>query len=220
MLRGDPRAVRGRARRATTTTSSRCASSRSSSTRARASTSRGRSATASCITPARGCPRRSRAEIVRLADRIAYVSHDIDDAVRGGVLSEDDLPTAPAVVLGTTHGSRIRTMVQDTIATSRRRRRHPHEPAGVGRDDGAAGVPVRQRVPLAQGQGGGAQGVRGGARAVHALPASIRTPCPRSSGPSTPAELPQRVTDYLAGMTDRYALRCYEQLFMPSSWRM
>ena len=43
---------------------------------------------------------------------------------------------------------------------------------------------------------------------------------PEEFRPAMVAERPQRVTDYLAGMTDRYALRCYEQLFMPSSWRM
>ncbi|HEY5506501.1 MAG TPA: deoxyguanosinetriphosphate triphosphohydrolase, partial [Coriobacteriia bacterium] len=65
-----------------------------------------------------GVPATLEGAIVRLADRIAYVNHDIDDAERGGVLEESELPVAATAVLGHTHGARIRTMVQDTIAAS------------------------------------------------------------------------------------------------------
>ena len=57
-------------------------------------------------------------QIVRMADRIAYVNHDIDDAIRGGVITEEEVPGAPADVLGHNHGARIRTMVQDLVSES------------------------------------------------------------------------------------------------------
>ena len=56
--------------------------------------------------------------IVRISDRIAYVNHDIDDALRAGVLVEHELPSEPLSVLGPHHGARITTMVNDMIATS------------------------------------------------------------------------------------------------------
>ena len=55
---------------------------------------------------------------VRLADRVAYINHDIDDAVRGGILREEDLPESCLQVLGKTHGKRIDTMIRDVVATS------------------------------------------------------------------------------------------------------
>lgn len=166
-----------------------------------------------------GLPATLEGQIVRIADRIAYVNHDIDDAVRAGVLSAADLPAAPADVLGTTHGSRIRTMVRDTIATS-----EDAEEIRMSPPVWDAMMELRAFLfdnvylsPKAKEEEPKAFGV---VRALFlhylhdpgALPEEFRS--------ATVAERPQRVTDYLAGMTDRYALRCYEQLFIPSSWRM
>ena len=58
-------------------------------------------------------------QIVRWADRYAYVNHDVDDAVRAGILSREDLPKSVLKTLGDTHSSRINTLVCDTIVTSR-----------------------------------------------------------------------------------------------------
>ena len=111
------RATRTRRGR-TATTCSRCASSSGSSTTARGSTSPGRCATGSSATPAAHVPATLEGQIVRIADRIAYVNHDIDDAVRAGVLAEADLPQGPIEVLGKRHAARITAMVTDLIATS------------------------------------------------------------------------------------------------------
>jgi dGTPase len=56
--------------------------------------------------------------VVSLSDRIAYINHDIDDAIRAGVLTQEDLPNRLLRVLGKTHGHRIETMVRDVIETS------------------------------------------------------------------------------------------------------
>ena len=58
-------------------------------------------------------------QIVRRADRIAYVNHDIDDAIRAGILNASDIPREISVILGETHGQRIDTLVWDMIQTSR-----------------------------------------------------------------------------------------------------
>ena len=55
---------------------------------------------------------------VALADRIAYINHDIDDSIRAGILTEDDLPKDCIAVLGNSHGDRIDTMIKDTVENS------------------------------------------------------------------------------------------------------
>src|SRR6186713_3729478 len=63
-------------------------------------------------------PSTPEAQLVRFADRIAYVNHDVDDAVRAGVIREDELPAGPVGVLGATHSARIHTLVNDLVAHS------------------------------------------------------------------------------------------------------
>jgi dGTPase len=158
-------------------------------------------------------------EIVRLADRIAYVNHDIDDAVRGGVLDERDLPAHAVGVVGATHGTRIRAMVRDTIAAS----------------DDADHVAMSPRVwdAMMELRAFLFAHVYLSSRAKEDEPRSERVvkalfmhylehpeALPDEFRPSGPEELVQRVTDYVAGMTDRFAIGAYEDLFAPSSWRM
>jgi len=157
--------------------------------------------------------------IVRLADRIAYVNHDIDDAVRGGVLLDADLPARPTEVLGRTHGARIRTMVQDTILNS----------------DGADSIRMSEPVmsallelrsflfenvylsKRAKEEEPKAEGV---VKALFRYYLAHPETLPEEFHPAVPGELPQRVTDYVAGMTDRYAIGRFEDLFVPVFWRM
>src|SRR4051794_5858586 len=63
-------------------------------------------------------PRTLEGRIVRLVDRVAYINHDIDDAIRAGVLREDELPPRPIAVLGATGSRRIDTLVHDLVETS------------------------------------------------------------------------------------------------------
>src|SRR4029077_7484917 len=58
------------------------------------------------------------AQVVRFADRIAYVNHDVDDAMRAGVLDPKELPAQAIEVLGASHAERINTLVTDLVATS------------------------------------------------------------------------------------------------------
>ena len=63
-------------------------------------------------------PQTSEGRIVRFADKIAYINHDIDDAVRGGVINESDIPKKFADVLGKNHSDRIDTMIKGIITAS------------------------------------------------------------------------------------------------------
>jgi dGTPase len=156
-----------------------------------------------------GDPATLEGRIVRLVDRIAYINHDIDDAVRAGVLAPGDLPAGDIAILGPTGSARIDALVHDLVEHSER--------AGdivQGERVGSAMLRLRsfmfERVYL---------GDR--ARAEHekierVLRGLFEWFC------THPAELPpgpggeaERVIDYLAGMTDRFAIRAWEQRYVP-----
>ena len=156
------------------------------------------------------------AQIVRFADRIAYVNHDIDDAIRAGVLEAGELPTGPLDVLGPPTRERIDTLVRDLVTTSEDRTGDPAVADGV-RGAGRAsrlhvrrGVPARERSRRA---GEGRDVDPGSLRHFLDHPEELPPEYHHASG-----DLPTRVADYIAGMTDRYALRTYERLFLPRGW--
>jgi dGTPase len=152
--------------------------------------------------------------IVRLLDRVAYVNHDIDDAVRAGVLDEADLPAEPLAVLGGTGAQRIDALVHDVVEQSER--------AGdivQGEEAGAAMTALRDfmfaRVYLAP----AAQ--REHAKIERMVRALFHHYCehPDEIPPLDPdADLATRVTDYLAGMTDRFCIRRFEALAVPRAF--
>jgi len=161
-------------------------------------------------------PRTLEGRIVRLVDRVAYINHDIDDSVRAGVLAEEELPAGPIAVLGETGSRRIDRLVHDLVETS--------AVAGdivQGAEAGAAMDALRnfmfERVYLGP-----------AARREHVkIERVVRTlfdhyaddPMRLPDGGGVPgAEPAQRVTDYLAGMTDRYCIRAFEALAVPESF--
>jgi dGTPase len=149
--------------------------------------------------------------IVRLMDRVAYINHDIDDALRAGLLSPDDLPARPIEILGDSGSRRIDMLVHDLVEHSAR--------AGdivQGETVGAAMSELRafmfERVYL------GAEATREHAKIRLVVKSLFDHYCahPEDLPPSIPpGELPRRVTDYLAGMTDRYCIRTFEALNVP-----
>jgi dGTPase len=145
-------------------------------------------------------------KIVRIVDRIAYVNHDIDDAVRYGLLAESDLPEEEIALLGATGSERIDTLVHDLVESS--------EAAGdvvQGEAVGEAMLSLRsfmfERVYL------GAQ-VRPEHEHVRRVVCAIfdRLVDEPELLPPGDDDLPTRITDYLAGMTDRFALGYLGQL--------
>jgi len=154
------------------------------------------------------------ARIVRLVDRVAYINHDIDDALRAGVLRQDDLPGEAVARLGESGPRRIDTLVHDLVEHS--------EAAGdivQGEEVGAAMGGLRQfmfdYVYLGE-------EVRGEHRRIETV---IRTlfehycehldELPVGVEGATPE---QRVVDYLAGMTDRFCIREFDALAVPRSF--
>ena len=154
--------------------------------------------------------------IVRLVDRVAYLNHDIDDAVHAGVLREDELPPGPIAVLGDTGSRRIDTLVHDLVETSAAAGDIVQGPEAGGAMDELRSF-MFDRVYLGP-----------AARREHAkIERVVRTlfdhyaddPVRLPDGGGAPgADVAQRVTDYIAGMTDRYCIRAFEALAVPESF--
>jgi len=136
--------------------------------------------------------------IVRLVDRVAYINHDIDDAIRAGVLRFEDLPRAEIELLGSTGSERIETLVVDLLS-------HSEQAADIvqGEEVGSAMLRLREfmfeRVYL----GPVAQAER---------PRIERVMQTLFDHYSRELRDPQQVVDWLAGMTDRYAIREFERI--------
>jgi dGTPase len=140
-------------------------------------------------------------KIVRIVDRVAYINHDIDDAVRAGVLAPGDLPAEDLAILGATGSQRIDTLVHDLVESS--------APAGdivQGEEVGRAMLDLRafmfERVYLGDAAAEQRETAQASVRRIfdHLVENPGLLPAER------PGDLAQRVTDYVAGMTDRFAL--------------
>ena len=151
-------------------------------------------------------PARLEGRIVRLVDRIAYINHDIDDAVRAGVLRAEELPRAEIETLGATGSERIDTLVRDLVARSA-------EAGDIvqGDDVGEAMASLRtfmfHRVYLGD-------AVRAEHTRIEDVVSGLFDAClERPPEPLAPdASESERIVDWIAGMTDRYAERAYAEL--------
>jgi dGTPase len=156
------------------------------------------------------------AQIVRFADRIAYINHDVDDAIRAGVVSAEELPGEALDVLGHTHSRRINTLVTDLVERSDGHPEiglSPHIFAALDliRDFMFDQVYLRETARAEQDKA--IELIRDLFSHYLEHPEEIPAEYHRA-----PGDLPTRVADYIAGMTDRYALRTYERLFLPQGW--
>ena len=155
-----------------------------------------------------GEPATMEGRIVKLVDRIAYINHDIDDAVRAGVLRAADLPAEEIAILGETGPLRIDTLVRDVVEESER--------AGdIVQSDriGSAMLSLRKfmfdRVYLRD------TVQREHAKIALVLETLFEHYCAAPGELPPGDELGDRVIDYLAGMTDRFALARFTELTVP-----
>lgn len=156
-------------------------------------------------------------QIVRVSDVIAYVNHDIDDALRAGVIEEKDIPGHLPKILGKYHASRIDKMVDDVIKES----------AACGMEKICMGSEIKEALtelraflyervyfnPYSRNELEKTEKILTDLyRHLLDEPEDYIKPYPVEDG------LEKRVGDFIAGMTDYYALRLYEKFFMPRSW--
>lgn len=170
-------------------------------------------------------PQTQEGRIVRVIDRVAYINHDIDDAVRAGLLDERDLPRGPIEILGSTGSARIDRLVHDMVEQSER-----EGDIVQGPEAGPAMSELRdfmfERVYLGP-------AVRAERAKISAVirrlfehysehPELLPGWAHEGGGGSRDAEgertLAEAVRDYLAGMTDRYCIRAYTELQVPQAF--
>lgn len=168
-------------------------------------------------------------QIIKLADSVAYINHDIDDAIRAGILRAGDLPREAVVQLGATHAARINTMVCDLIdnnwwATGAGT--PPREPVIAMSPPILAATNLLREfmfqkvylVPPAKDEDSRVRFVIGRlfehfTRQPEAVPEDLRAIAARRGDEHECA-----VVDYIAGMTDRYALKIFTSIYVPRTW--
>jgi len=156
-------------------------------------------------------------QVVRFSDRIAYINSDIDDAVRAGLLSLQDLPPEPIRVLGTTSSERIDSLAHDTVENSA-------EGDTIRMSAETWGLMDELREFLFANVYIGSIAKTEEDKAVRVLEALTHfyfenpDELPVEFRPLEGGTLEVKVCDYVAGMTDRYALTRYREFFLPKSW--
>ncbi len=169
-----------------------------------------------------GKPGTLEGEIVRLSDKIAYINHDIDDAIRGGLLKEDDIPEEFTRVLGSSTRIRLDTMVHNVITNSmdcpkiQMSREVADALAGLRRFMFAN---VYQN-PAAKGEEDKAVNMVANlyeyyTRHMELLPEQFLEMAEKKGETRE-----QVVCDYIAGMTDTYAVKKFQEYFVPESWKI
>ena len=157
-------------------------------------------------------------KVVSLSDRIAYVNHDIDDAVRAGVLKGTDIPDSCRRRFGNTHSERINSMILDVLRASR------NTPAVTFTEEAAEEFDRLRNFmyenvyfnPIAKREDEKARGV---VEALYTYYLDHIELLPEEFLLHLGEDGAQRITaDYIACMTDTYAIQQYQQLFVPAAW--
>ena len=158
--------------------------------------------------------------IVRRSDQIAYVNHDIDDAIRAGILSNDDIPRDILEVLGYTHRDRVNTLVCDAILTSREAGEVCLSPAvdKALKDLRSFMFEKVYRNPIAKGEESKAKDML---QKLYEYYITHPEALPEDFQPQLSFDGMERtVCDYIAGMTDNYAVDKYTEIFIPTGWHV
>ena len=160
-------------------------------------------------------------QVVKISDRVAYINHDIDDAVRSGVISMDDIPRKALETFGYSHAERINNMVTDIIRESDGKDEilqsplfkdelitlrsfmfsHVYKSSRVKKEEDLAKVEVVIKSLYEY-----------FLKNPDKLPEDLQEIAAANG-------INEAVKDYIAGMTDRFALNVYTDLFVPKSWK-
>lgn len=161
-------------------------------------------------------------QIVRLSDKIAYINHDIDDAIRGQIIREDEIPETFTSVLGHNSRMRLNTLIHDLIKSSYETDKIIMSPNV---QDAMIGLRhyMFERVytnPKAKGEEAKAQNLLQVLYEyyldnINKMPAEFIYLIEERQEPKA-----RVVCDYIAGMTDQYAIATYEELYVPKSWKV
>ncbi len=159
-------------------------------------------------------------KIVRLSDKIAYIHHDIDDAIRAHVMTEEDVPMEYREILGMTSKIRLDTLIHDIISHSRDK-----NDIWMVRKDGRGHERVEKIYVLSclhqpESKGGGNKGKGNAGKIVFILYGHCRPLCSTEICWKRESRKTGVVCDYIAGMTDQYAAGKFQEYFIPKSWQV
>ncbi len=161
-------------------------------------------------------------QLIKFADRIAYINHDIDDAIRAGILKPEDLPRELTEVLGETHSKRINTMVSSVLASSMNSATISMTPEVQAATDRLRKFLFEHVYynPVAKGEEQKSKEMVFTLFAFYVknpdrLPQRYRARIGTDEGET----VERCVADFISGMTDRYAIETYQELFIPRVWR-
>ncbi|AEG59444.1 deoxyguanosinetriphosphate triphosphohydrolase [Desulforamulus ruminis] len=157
-------------------------------------------------------------QVVKIADRIAYINHDIDDALRAGVIQQAQLPPDCLEVLGLRHSQRINTMVLDLIRSSQDQGEIKMSPEVRGAVD-------KLRTFMFENVYIGSEAKMEENKARYIVESLFAYFCKQPAAlprdlliRTNSEEIPRVVVDYIAGMTDRFAVALYKKLFIPEGF--
>ena len=154
--------------------------------------------------------------IVRLADRVAYINHDIDDAVRAGVISESDIPAEITDKLGHTKSERISTLVTSIVKNSGDDIKMDQETARYYDKLHNFLFDSVYKNPVAKSEETKVLGIVEGLFNYY-LKAPEKMPKEYLKIAETDGKI-RAVTDYIAGMTDHYAITVFSDIYIPKAW--
>lgn len=153
--------------------------------------------------------------IVHLADRIAYINHDIDDAIRAGVISNEELPQPIMAALGATHAARINALVTDLIHTS-------WQKSEIGLSPAVEQAMLALRAFMFEHVYIGSKAKVEEKKSSYVITYLFeywRHPGHFPASELKPEwSLERNIVDYIAGMTDRFIIRVFEDTFVPKPW--
>lgn len=163
-------------------------------------------------------------QVVRISDRIAYINHDIDDALRGGIIKEEDLPQSAVALLGATGATRINALVRGVVDHSLNNDQVSLCP-GINIDPEIGAALDTMRAFMFEKVYTGSRAKTEEAKAEQLIQRLFKHFC------ASPEEIPSEyrfvleeegveraVLDYLAGMTDTYVVNLYRELYLPKGW--
>ena len=166
-----------------------------------------------------GTPHTLEGQVVRLCDKISYIHHDMDDAERAGILSEDDVPITIRVVLGDSCKERLNTLIHDIITTS-----YGKDKVQMSSDVEDAMKMLRKlmfasvyRNPAAKKEEEKAKRMLKEMYMYYSKnPDSMSNEYRQLIRRGEPLE--RVVCDYISGMTDQYSMAKFKEIFVPSGW--
>ena len=168
----------------------------------------------------KGKPNTLEGKIVSIADRIAYINHDIDDAIRANIISVDELPKDCVNKLGRTHGERINTMICDVIENSLDKNE-----VSMSEEIGYYTDKLRnfmfERVYLNKNVKGEENKAKNIIQEIYYYYMAHFEKLPYEHRQIYSEDVPKEeiICDYIAGMTDRFVINLFNELFVPKAWK-